>query len=261
MKKIQIFVDKIHPCIIVKDIIQCLITSCGFAFLIIYFFVPQEELTMDVFYNATISMFVIELVICSFCSVSTGRWFEHKRRDNVITTVDEESKYKRGDYEDEEYEGKEMDSIHEAGHAIMTLLTGTEDFSIFLNKPRLERVKRIITAEDVKSSILICYAGSAAEEIVYGNGNTNFGCMSGPNSDYIQAREFIKAYIVMNDKTVSKSFLESELSDKIVTYSKKFYQMAIDDLSDHRDAIEIVAQELVKKKRLTRTEIVNLLGL
>ena len=254
-KKLVVLLENIHPYIIFTDIMRCFIMSCGFAFLVIYFELSGDNaLTRELFFNVESTIFILLLVMSGSYFIFTKRWFG-KPVTLDITNIEK-------DFTNKAIQRTENDirilSIHEAGHALISLIKETDDFTVYMDNPRIIRYKSLSTAEDVKNSILICYAGAAAEELLLGN--VNIGSMDGPHSDFVKATEYIKVYITMHDRNVSKALLDNELMDHIIEYSKEFYQMSLDILSEHRDMLELISNNLIIKGKLSRKQIEDLVN-
>ena len=145
------------------------------------------------------------------------------------------------------------------GHAVMAYLNGIDDFRVVMEfaNPRVVTLSPVYTEEDVKNYILIYYSGAIAEELLIGK--IGIGSMNGPDSDFEKVKKYIKSYIVMVDKTVSKSLLDEELTDQIIKYSKKFYQMAYNILSEHIDMVRRISDALAVNDTLSKGEIEKLL--
>ena len=74
---------------------------------------------------------------------------------------------------------KRMIAIHEAGHAVMAYLRNADDIMVYasLNDSKVITSYAYGNKEDVKSMILVKYAGAISEEIILGN--YNVGCFNG----------------------------------------------------------------------------------
>ncbi|ARD68009.1 hypothetical protein B2M23_16370 [Eubacterium limosum] len=152
--------------------------------------------------------------------------------------------------------------IHEAGHAVMGYLKKLEYYSVYVahTSAKIVYVYKNQDLEGVKNRILITYAGAVAEELVLGE--FHYGCIgtiSDQESDFSKATELIKAYIVMNDCTKSKSLIDLELSDEIIKLSNEFYQETKEILSSNKDALDTIIEALNKQRQLTQEEIERLL--
>ena len=117
---------------------------------------------------------------------------------------------------------RKVSSVHEAGHAVMAYLMEIDSFQVILSdiQPRVVMVQKLQDANAVKKGILIKYAGAIAEEILLDK--MHIGSFIGEDSDFPQATEWIKAYIVMTDSSISKTLLDRELEEKTILLSKNF---------------------------------------
>lgn len=146
-------------------------------------------------------------------------------------------------------------AVHEAGHALMTYLKHVESFEVSISyvHPKTVSVYKQPAADDVKNLVLIYYSGAVAEELVLGK--MYGGAMGRSEADFPMATEMIKTYIVMTNPNVSKSMLDIELASQLIEYSKEFYQITKDILSEHKETLDLLAQELMRKNVLTKEEI------
>ena len=87
----------------------------------------------------------------------------------------------------------------------------------------------------------------------------HIGSFIGKDSDFLQATEWIKAYIVMTDSSVSKTLLDWELEEKTILLSKKFWNESQKILSENRTIVEAISENLQRKGTLTSEEVKNIL--
>lgn len=194
--------------------------------------------------------YIILLVVALFlyCLIS----FTFKKKTKIAVDADLPDDY------DEQINIK---SVHEAGHAVMAYLQDTKNFKVFMS---YDSAKTVVTyksqkAEDVKKMILVKYSGAIAEELLLGEFSA--GCIGifNPNTDFPSATELIKAYIVMTEPTVSKTLLNEELADLIISASNSFYKEATEILSKSKEMLVIISDELKNKDSLKKDEIIQLL--
>ena len=81
----------------------------------------------------------------------------------------------------------------------------------------------------------------------------------GEDSDFPQATEWIKAYIVMTDSSISKTLLDRELEEKTILLSKKFWNESKKILSENRTMVETISENLQRKGTLTSEEVKEIL--
>lgn len=153
----------------------------------------------------------------------------------------------------------EVSAVHEAGHAVMTYLMDIENFQVVLSdiQPRVVMVQKLQDANAVKKGILIKYAGAIAEEILLDK--MHIGSFIGEDSDFPQATEWIKAYIVMTDSSISKTLLDRELEEKTILLSKKFWSESKKILSENRTMVEAISENLQREGTLTSEEVKDIL--
>ena len=159
--------------------------------------------------------YIILLVVALFlyCLIS----FTFKKKNKIAVDADLPDNY------DEQINIK---SVHEAGHAVMAYLQDTKDFEVFMS---YDSAKTVVTyksqkAEDVKKMILVKYSGAIAEELLLGELSAGSIGILNSNADFPSATELIRAYIVMTEPTVSKTLLNEELADLIISASNSFYK-------------------------------------
>ncbi|WP_392889752.1 hypothetical protein [Eubacterium limosum] len=260
------------------DLIQCFVAACGITLLINFFGLTTEflnvteELSRNAIINEVRAIFFPLITIIILKNVyfwGIDRFLEEKLSDGdnmtptgigaIASEMDEvpcEADDKIADY------NINISVIHEAGHAVMAYLKKLEHYSVYVahTSAKITYVYKNFDLEDVKDQILITYAGAVAEELVLGE--FHYGCIgsiSDQESDFSQATELIKAYIVMNDCTKSKSLIDLELSDEIIKLSNEFYQEAREILSSNKDALDTIIEALNKQRQLTQEEVEKLL--
>lgn len=194
--------------------------------------------------------YIILLVVALFlyCLIS----FTFKKKNKIAVDADLPDDY------DEQIDIK---SVHEAGHAVMAYLQDTKDFEVFMS---YDSAKTVVTyksqkAEDVKKMILVKYSGAIAEELLLGELSAGSIGILNSNADFPSATELIKAYIVMTEPTVSKTLLNEELADLIISASNSFYKEATEILSKNKEMLVVISDELKNKDSLKKNEIIQLL--
>ncbi len=176
--------------------------------------------------------------------------FPHKNKKSVDADMPD-------DYDEQ----ININAVHEAGHAVMAYLQDTKDFEVFMS---YNSAKTMVTyksqkAEDVKKMILVKYSGAIAEELLLGELSAGSIGISNSNADFPSATALIKAYIVMTEPTVSKTLLNEELADLIISASNGFYKEATEILSKNKEMLVVISDELKNKDSLKKDEIIQLL--
>ena len=194
--------------------------------------------------------YIILLVVALFLYFLIS--FTFKKKNKIAVDADLPDNY------DEQINIK---SVHEAGHAVMAYLQDTKDFEVFMS---YDSAKTVVTyksqkAEDVKKMILVKYSGAIAEELLLGELSAGSIGILNSNADFPSATELIRAYIVMTEPTVSKTLLNEELADLIISASNSFYKEATEILSKNKEMLVVISDELKSKDSLKKDEIIQLL--
>lgn len=183
----------------------------------------------------------------------------------ILSCIDDISKKHRlkdkTDIPDNYDEQININAVHEAGHAVMAYLQDTKDFEVFMS---YDSAKTIVAyksqkAKDIKKMILVKYSGAIAEELLLGEFSAGSIGVFYPNADFQSATELIRAYIVMTEPTVSKTLLNEELADLIISASNSFYKEATEILSKNKEMLVVISDELKSKDSLKKDEIIQLL--
>lgn len=247
---------RIRPYAIFSDIMKCFMMSCGMILLLWFFNYEQLSITKDMIQQSVLVIFILLFVLLGTYEILIGnRWFS----DQPIAIESSYGKAARANLIEQsssiaEYNRK-VSAVHEAGHAVMAYLEEIEHFDVMVSyiEPKVVTVQKLQDAEDVKREILIKYAGAIAEDMLFGYFHA--GCFTGVESDFSQATEWLKGYIVMTDSDASKSLLNEELSERIIYLSKEFWKEATDILTENRTLVEKLSEELLKKDVLKNEEV------
>lgn len=146
--------------------------------------------------------------------------------------------------------------FHEAGHAVMAYLQGAINIDVITSCEPYRTISEFPSDDDIstlKKSILVGYAGAAAEEIMYGKYRA--GSLVSEDSDFQKVTEKIKAYIVMTNPSFSKTFLDQRLNEEVIAQSKLFYEEAQTLLLEHKFFVLALAKELCEKRSMSYEEI------
>jgi len=152
---------------------------------------------------------------------------------------------------------KRIIAVHEAGHAVMAYLKNAPSFDIDMIRGRVITNYYLADAKTHRESILVTYAGTAAEELLLGHFSS--GCFGSENADFESAAKSIKSYIVMTDNTVSKMMLDEELWEKSIGLSKELYAETKELLSEHQHLISALADILENADSMSTKEVQELL--
>jgi len=182
-------------------------------------------------------------------------------------------------------EEKEIVAYHEAGHAVAGWFLEFADPLVKVSiVPRgvaalgyaqyLPREQYLYRTEQLMDEMCMALGGRAAEDLIFGKIST--GALSDLERITKLAYSMVTVY-GMNDKIGNVSFYDSKQSDynfnkpyseetaknideevrKIVLLA---YERTKDMLTDHRDALEIIAKELLAKEILYQNDLVRLIG-
>ena len=182
-------------------------------------------------------------------------------------------------------EEKEIVAYHEAGHAVAGWFLEFADPLVKVSiVPRgvaalgyaqyLPREQYLYRTEQLMDEMCMALGGRAAEDLIFGKIST--GALSDLERITKLAYSMVTMY-GMNDKIGNVSFYDSKQSDynfnkpyseetaknideevrKIVLLA---YERTKDMLTDHRDALMIIAKELLEKEILYQNDLVRLIG-
>lgn len=228
--------EKVHH--LICWLAKCLIDACGITLLLMFFFWPSEPYT-----TKDISL-VVSAVYLFLLIVSGLAWLSR----SAFRTLSE--------IEEEKQRCPSMNmAVHEAGHAVICqkLHIPIEYIHIDEQHNYVRATTSCTCAEDIHDVLLILYAGAAAEEICCKERIP--GDHSSSTSDFKRANEYLKEYIVMTDDTVSKTYLDAELADKMITYSKQFYEECKEILLGNETLLHSLSIRLYEKGSMSKKQV------
>lgn len=172
-------------------------------------------------------------------------------------------------------EDLEYVAYHEAGHAVMTYLTGSHISRISIMGMtsgvggavfQSDNERFFETKEQVESQIMIAYAGRAAEAIRFGDNKIT----QGAGNDITQATNLLMNYVAklgfdsatgLVDMTVLSNGITTDnmLSERISALSIEFYQKTLSKLKSDFHLVEALAKKLFEVKTLSGDEAEALL--
>lgn len=180
-------------------------------------------------------------------------------------------------------EEREVTAYHEAGHALVTLLTPkeTDPLHKVTIMPRAkalgvtwslpERDKHTISKDEMTARIMVALGGRAAEELVFSR------LESGAHSDFATATQVARAMVCsygMSEKLGPLVYEQNSLGEN--TYSEetartideemraildRCYKHVYKLLSDNREQLDKLARALIDKETMYAGEIYELLGI
>ena len=167
-------------------------------------------------------------------------------------------------------------AYHEAGHAIMSLLTNTPvarasivgttsgvGGAVFHN----DNDSMFRTIQELRNEVMIAYAGRASEEIKFAVPTT------GASNDIEQATNIMIHYIesygfnsefgLINMKMVRDvaPAVDGDIVTQLSKMSKELYEVTKETLKQNYEKVEKLAQELLSKETLTGPEIEDLVDI
>lgn len=228
---------------IICYMLRCLIDACGVT-LLIMFFNWSNLYTRENIYTIALTAYTILLSCSGFVWLFSNSLFKERSEKRIPLMSDSTRK---------------KISAHEAGHAIMChILNIPIDYiNISLEHGCVTTAISCQTAEDVRNIILVLYAGSAAEEICFKDESRLPGNNETAESDFRRVNELLKEYIVLTDATVSKTYLDIELMDKMIMYSKRFYKECKTILLDNEITLHKLSIMLYEKGNMSKAQVNN----
>lgn len=228
---------------IICNLVGYLIDACGITLLII-FFNWSSSYTKESIYAIALTTYTILLLCSGFAWLFSNS--PHKdKTENEFPIMSDDTRKKI--------------SAHEAGHAIMChkLNIPVDYINVSPEHSYVTTTISCQNADDIRNIILILYAGAAAEEICCKDESRLPGNNETAMSDFKRANELLKEYIVLTDDTVSKTYLDIELMDKMILYSKQFYEECRTILLDKENMLNQLSITLYEKGNMSKEQVRN----
>lgn len=249
------FIEKLDIHASFLQIVERFITACGITLLLCFYSENIEEYTRENIAMVVSTIFLFECLLSVLCKIvkymntlsfsSADKW-----QDSAITALQEECTPKID-------KNRQIIVTHEAGHAVMAYLNNAVKFDIDLSNNCVNTAYNLADAEEVKKYIMVIYAGAASEELIFGQYCS--GCFGSETADFESAVRHIKEYIVMTDNTVSKTMLEEEIGQKVITLSNSIYAETLESLTLHKSMVRHLADILLTKNYLKTEEVKEIL--
>lgn len=145
-------------------------------------------------------------------------------------------------------------ATHEAGHALVAYICGFNFTShITCESSYISVNGEIPNAEKLWSIILIRYAGIIAEQMILGE--SHVGSYGTDTSDLNTARTDIENYIFMTRDDLSKCPDDPRIKEEVFRLSKEGFLKTKQLLEDHKETVQMLAEEFAKKPDWTYEEI------
>lgn len=260
--------NKFKISVILKDIMNWFICSCGIVLLLMFFnheVKEQIHSDRDVIYMVSIffisGIFLMVLYnILSYGISMKSDWIVTKPAGRSLAKKKEIELLKNVEY----YEEKKLVSIHEAGHAVVALALGVNISCVQINmdNEQMESGKTILKnksliamdEESVKDIVTIKYAGAATEKLIYKK--YSLGSMGSIDSDFESAEELIKQMIItFSDKYNWYVRCGNGFDELVCQNSQELFNKAQKIVEENIDNIRKVAGELMHKNILNQEEV------
>lgn len=238
-------------------VIKCFILACGISLLLFFFYDNELEFTKDNIKCVVGSIHALLLAVVGVLNLLSAKMWSVEHSSTTASDVIKpfgkaiiSNKEKTHEYT------RRVVTVHEAGHAVMAYLRNANTIVVTasLCKPNVATgYDTFGNVEDVKSLILVKYAGAIAEELIFGH--YHMGSFLGDNSDFKSATELIKGYITMINSEMSKTLLDKELESQLIDISKAFYQESKELLSSNIKLVEHLSSVLTDREELTTEEV------
>lgn len=236
---------------------NCFVIACGISLILLFFYPETEQLTKNEVRSIVYCALVFNLLMYGMYKL-LEYIFLHKMKSKEPLLNEEYLPYavrKLNETQEIEEYNRRVTAAHEAGYAVMIYINADEDFGVDMlaSPPHTKIVSKFAGVDMIKNKILITYAGAAAEEILLGEFHD--GCLGTERADFESANKLIKAYIVMSDKSLSKTLLDVELATQMIELSKEFYLEAKNILINNLELLKAVSDKLIEKNFLRREDV------
>ncbi len=167
-------------------------------------------------------------------------------------------------------------AIHEAGHAVVGYVSGkgvpaSAEIRAQGGAVQFRPGTRYSTNRELEIDLVCCLAGRAAEQVFFSD--VSAGAGGGAQSDLALATR-LSAQIELQfglgdlglvwrdvtDKTLPRLLEDPNLKDRISIRLDAAYDMALRRVSDHRQLVQAVADQLLSRRQLTCEELSALLS-
>lgn len=202
-----------------------------------------------------------------------------KNHDKILQQDIDEALFRMltGGEQDEASDPEDLKVIayHEAGHALITkLLThdevskvsviGSTSGALGFTMRYSNKDGALISKKEMEQSLMVLYAGRAAEQCFFGNTED---ITTGASDDLRHASELIKEYLttygmgkdsVLN-LAVFNGVSNASIAKEAQELAHRLYQEAVAILTAHRDLLDKIAEALVKRKVLDAKDLEEIL--
>ena len=203
----------------------------------------------------TVNMYVIPLFFCGVIisyliktsCVDYGYQSTPQRCSNILYITNTESALKSL-------------STHEAGHAFVAYILGLR-FSAHITCERsyISVIGNFVTAEQLRSIILVEYASAAAEGILLGE--RILGSYGTKDADINVARTHLENYVFMTRDDLSKCSDDPKVKELVFKLSKEYFEDAQKLIMENQKVVHELATEFAKKQDWEYEEIEDFMKL
>lgn len=193
-------------------------------------------------------------------------------QDNIEEAIDKiVFKGNRSNSEQHE-EDVRIVAYHESGHAVATMMTGCEVSRISIRGMtsgvggavfKADNDKFFESKQEVENSIMVAYAGRAAEEVFFGKDNIT----QGASNDITQATALLYSYVakygfdnefgLIDFDVLTKSgvLTEKNVTERMTALSGELYRKTVELIQKHRTEIDTLAKKLLEVKTMDGNEM------
>lgn len=202
-----------------------------------------------------------------------------KNHDKILQQDIDEALFRMltGGEQDEASDPEDLKVIayHEAGHALITkLLThdevskvsviGSTSGALGFTMRYSNKDGALISKKEMEQRLMVLYAGRAAEQCFFGNSED---ITTGASDDLRRASELIREYLTTygmgKDSVLNLAVFNGVSTASIAKEAQKLahrlYQETVAILTAHRDLLDKIAEELVKRKVLDAKDLEEIL--
>lgn len=202
------------------------------------------------------------------------------RKNGIISAADLDEAYLKKilkghvKNDDKDAEAKRLVAYHEAGHALIGILTGQEVTKVTAQSTTSGAGGFTLTSpnkmglfskKELEDRILLLYGGRAAEELLVGKENITTGASNDIEVATNTLYHIVAKYGMCEDGPAMLNYEHVPggnkiIADKMNELAIEFYKKSIQLLIDNRDKLERLANELIKRESLSETEILEIVN-
>lgn len=214
------------------------------------------SISQSEFWNLQNAIFVLGIFTDMSCNILLtillkGHIFKYSKKaafNNTNTSIIN-TQYASATLSKNDERTLKLRAYHESGHAVMANILNIpiESISLDNNSGYVKlNTPNISKASEIKKYIMIAYSGFMAEKLL--NDEASDGCMGSDKSDMEFGNTLLRKYIILTDETLSLTgYEENYIKEKSIELSKVWLEEAKILLSDHKEDIENMANDLIDK--------------